>query len=107
MRKETAFQAKVVKKIVDLIPGCFIIKPDSRDIQGLPDLIILYKNTWGALEFKRSKTAGIRPNQSYYINKFGKMSFASFIHPENEGDVLSDLQKAFGVGGKARVSQPK
>lgn len=103
--KENAFQSKVAKTISDLIPECFIIKPDSRDTQGLPDLIILYKNMWAALEFKVSSKAKVQPNQKYYIEKFGGMSFASFIHPENEREVLNALQTAFGIRRKTRVSQ--
>jgi len=101
--KETSFQSAVAKKIADLIPDCFIIKPDPRHTQGLPDFIILYKNMWAALEFKISKKAKIQPNQKYYIEKFGNMSFASFINPENEGEVLNALQTAFGIGGKTRI----
>lgn len=103
--KETGYQAKLIKKIVDLIPGCFVIKNDPRYIQGLPDIIVLYKTMWAALEIKLSNKANVQPNQQYYIDTLGAMSFASFINPSNEEEVLSDLQRAFGFTRKTRVSK--
>lgn len=103
--KESAYQSKLVKKIVDLIPDCVILRNDPRHIQGIPDLIVLYKNMWGALEVKLSHNAAVQPNQLYYVDKLGHMSFASFINPENEGEVLGALQTAFGIGRKTRVSK--
>ena len=95
---------KLIKKINKLFPGSFVIKNDPRYIQGLPDIIILYKNMWAALEVKISSKAHVQPNQQHYVNTLGAMSFASFINPDNEGEVLSDLQQAFGTTRKARVS---
>jgi hypothetical protein len=64
-------------------------------------LIILYKDKWAMLECKQSEKASRQPNQEYYITKASNMSFARFICPENEEEVLSDLQQAFGTGGEA------
>ena len=44
-----------------------IFKMDQ--IQGLPDLLILYGEKWASLECKRSATAKKRPNQDYYVEK--------------------------------------
>lgn len=104
---ESAYQSKLVKKIVDLIPDCVILRNDPRFIQGIPDLIVLHNNMWGALEVKVSSKAKVQPNQQHYVEKLGKMSFASFINPENEGEVLSALQTAFGIGRKTRLSKSK
>lgn len=100
---ESGYRSKLIKKIMDILPEAVVLKNDPRYIQGLPDLIILYKNTWAALELKRSSKASIRPNQKHYIEKLGAMSFASFINPENEGEVLDALQAAFGIRRKTRV----
>lgn len=73
------------------------MKNDSGYIQGIPDLTILWKDKWALLECKQSASAPKRPNQELYIKKAGEMSFGSFIFPENEEEVLNDLQQAFGV----------
>ena len=78
-----------------MFPGCIVTKMDSGDIQGIPDLLILYKNKWATLENKRSANASKRPNQEYYVNKMNEMSFSRFIYPENKEEVLNDLRKTF------------
>ena len=64
-------------------------------IQGLPDLLILYGEKWASLECKRSATAKKRPNQDYYVEKMNDMSFSRFVYPENKEEVLNELQQAF------------
>lgn len=76
-------------------PGCMVIKNDPNYIQGIPDLLILYNDKWAALECKRSESASHRPNQEYYISKMDKMSFASFVYPENMEDVLNEMEQTF------------
>ena len=93
---ESKYQSELIKKLQILFPGCIIIKNNPNYIQGIPDLIILYKQHWAALEVKRSAKASHRPNQDYYIGKMSDMSFASFIFPENEKEVLDEVQKTFG-----------
>lgn len=104
---EIAYQGALIKKLEKLFPGCFVMKNGPMGIQGLPDLLILFKNTWAFLEVKVSEKAPSQPNQPHYIEKFGKMAFAAFIYPENEERVLNDLQSAFGLARKARVSKSK
>lgn len=87
-----------------MFPGAFVMKNDEQRKQGIPDLIILFKNTWAMLEVKESAVAEVQPNQEYYIDKFKEMSFGAFIYPENEKEVLDGLQLAFGSGGAARIS---
>lgn len=99
MSKESEFQSKIIKQLEEMFPGCVILKNDANYIQGIPDLLILFKNMWAALECKKSKDAVRQPNQDYYVNKLDRMSFASFIYPENRQEVLDELQQAFGFGG--------
>ena len=94
--RESKFQADLKKELKTLFPGCIVTKLDSSDIQGIPDLLILYKDKWATLENKRSVKAPKRPNQEYYVNKMNAMSFSRFIFPENKEEVLNELQKAFG-----------
>lgn len=90
---ERDFQRNLIKELKDIFVGCIIMKNDSSYIQGIPDLLILYKDKWAALEVKKSATASHRPNQEYYVDKMDEMSYASFIYPENKEDVLDELQQ--------------
>ena len=95
MKKENSFQSDLRKELKERFPGCIVTKLDSNDIQGIPDLLILYKNKWATLENKRSKKEHKQPNQEYYVNKMNDMSFSRFIFPENKDDVMDDLTKLF------------
>ena len=92
---ERDFQAKLIKDIKKLFPGCMVMKTDPTCIQGIPDLLILFKNKWASLEVKKSVGASKRPNQEYYVDKMNEMSFSKFICPENKEEVLDELRKAF------------
>jgi hypothetical protein len=102
---ESAYQAKLIKKLRALFPGCVILKNDSSYLQGIPDIIILFRDRWAVLEVKRSRTEPYQPNQEYYILMLNEMSFAARIDPSNEQDVLDALQHAFEFCGNARVSK--
>lgn len=93
--KESKFQANLKKELKEMFPGCIVTKLDSGDIQGIPDLLILYKNKWATLENKKSEKASRRPNQEYYVDKMNEMSFSRFIYPENKETVLDELRGMF------------
>lgn len=97
MRSETAYQRKLINKLQRLFPDCFIMRNPPSEVQGIPDVLILFGTNWAMLEVKRSLNEDIQPNQEYYINLFNDMAFASFICPETEEQVLNELQLAFGV----------
>ena len=92
---ENKFQSNLIKEIKDRFPGCIVMKNDSSYIQGIPDLLVLYKDKWAALEVKKSAMASHRPNQDYYVAKMNAMSFSRFIYPENKEDVLDELRESF------------
>lgn len=93
--KESKFQADLKKELKEMFPGCIVTKLDSGDIQGIPDLLVLYGSKWATLENKKSKDASKRPNQEYYVNKMNEMSFSRFIYPENKEVVLDELRETF------------
>lgn len=92
-KRESGFQDRLIKKLEELFPGCMIFKMDQ--IQGIPDLLILYGKKWASLECKRAKRAKRQSNQPYYVEKMNEMSFSRFIYPENKEEVLNELQRAF------------
>lgn len=104
---ESVFQSKLIKELKKIFPGCVVLKNDASYIQGFPDLLILYNNTWAALECKRSAAALFEPNQEYYLDVLDNMSFASVIWPEIKEEVLNELQQAFRHRRTARVSKRK
>ena len=104
---ENKFKTKLIKEIESLFPGSMIFHLDPNERQGSPDLIVLFKNKWAALEGKKSANSSHQPNQDYYVDEMNKMSFASFIYPENKEEVLDGLQQAFKSGRSSRVSKRK
>ena len=104
---ERDYQARLIQKIRSRFKGCYILKNDSSYLQGVPDLLILYKNRWAMLEVKSKSTFTTQPNQRYYIDELDNMSFAAIIYPENEEDVLDDLQYAFSARRSSRLPKRK
>lgn len=93
--RENKFQSDLKKEIKETFPGCIVTKLDSGDIQGIPDLLVLYKSKWATLENKKGEKAKHRPNQDYYVDKMNEMSFSRFVYPENKDEVMNDLKKYF------------
>ena len=102
---ESKFQAHLIQRLYEMFPGCVVLKNDSGYQQGIPDLTILYKRKWAMLEVKASADAAEQPNQRYFVDQLRGLSFAAFIYPENEEDVLYELQQAFRARRSTRVPQ--
>ena len=92
---ERDFQAKLIKELKKMFEGCLVTTLDSSHIQGIPDLLVLYKNKWATLECKKSSRAKKQPNQEYYVGLMNGMSFSRFISPENKEVVLNELRVFF------------
>ena len=99
MKKGGKAEAKFQKDLIDelglIFEGCIVMKNDEQYIQGIPDLTVLYKDKYAILECKKSSDAPYRPNQEYYLDILGRMSFARTIYPENKNDILEDLKEFF------------
>lgn len=102
---ENKFKTKLINELEDLFPGCIIIHMDPNEIQGIPDLLILYKDKWAALEGKKNKKSSLQPNQEWYVDYMNQMSFARFIYPENKEEVLYELQQAFSSRRSTCISR--
>lgn len=92
---EGKFKAELKQELRSILPNCMIVQLDPTYIQGIPDLLILWKDKWASLECKRSENADRRPNQEYYVDLMNRMSFSRFIYPENKEEVLHELQQSF------------
>ena len=90
---ESGFQDRLRDDLLELFPGCMIFNMDQ--LQGIPDLLILYRDTWASLECKKHSRAIRQPNQEYYVAQMDSMSFSRFIYPENKDEVLEELTSYF------------
>lgn len=105
--KESDFQKELIQDLKREFPGCIVLKNDANYIQGIPDLLVLYKDKWAALEVKIDKNASRRPNQDYYISIMNGMSFAKFVYPGNKEETLDELQRSFRTRRTSRLSKRK
>lgn len=94
-RLESGFQDDLISELETLFPGCMTFKMDQ--IQGIPDLLVLYRDKWASLECKRGTQSAHQPNQDYYVGLMDEMSFSRFINKNNKEEVLRELQKTFGT----------
>ena len=104
---ERAIQPRIIAKIKQRLPGAKVFKGDSRFQQGTLDLIILYRDRWAMLEVKRSETATRQPNQQYFVDELNQMSYAALIHPDNEEDILNEVQRALQTERGSLLSEPE
>ena len=92
---EMQYQRYLKTKLLDLFPGCLILENDAKKVQGIPDLVVFYDDRYAFLEVKLSEDSPQQPNQEYYVHMLDEMSFGMFIYPENEKQVLHELEFAF------------
>lgn len=93
---ERDFQKNLIKDLKSIFSGCIVMKNDASYIQGIPDILVLFKDKWASLEVKKAANASHRPNQDYYVGKMNDMSFSRFIYPENRTEILEELKRFFG-----------
>lgn len=102
----SGYKVKLTHTLRRLYPDCHVITGNSASQQGIPDLMVVWNDKWAMLEVKGSADAAKQPNQQYFVDKFNNMSFAAFIYPENEEEVLRALQQAFAKSS-SRSSEPE
>lgn len=100
---ENKYQSGLIKRIKDRFPGSVVLRNDAAYQQGMLDLTLLFGDRWASLEVKASADASVRPNQDYFVQQLDDMSFAAYIYPENEEEVLNALQQAFESPRRACV----
>lgn len=94
--RESDFQKTLIARIYEEWPQAIVLKNDSSHVQGIPDLVIFYRNKYAMLEVKKSPSATLQSNQDYYIDLFEQWgAFAAFVYPENFEYVINDLKRYF------------
>lgn len=101
---ESVFKKKLINRILREFPGAIVLKADANYIQGITDNFILFEDKWAAFEAKRSKVASHQPNQDYYVELLNRMSYASFVYPENEELFIHEIQQSFRPSRPTRLS---
>jgi len=92
---ESDFQSGLITELKEIYKDPYNdVVTKFEDIQGFPDILILHGNKWAMLECKKSEHEAHQPNQDFYVDILNKMSYASFIYPENKERVLNELQSA-------------
>lgn len=95
---EGKFQSALVTSLEEIFTGCLIQKNDANYRQGVPDLLILFRDKWALLECKKSANETPRPNQPYYVAWAKQHSYGSFVYPENRDQVIKELFHFFFDG---------
>lgn len=104
---ESNFQRKLKDDLEKIFPGAMVLKNDPTMCGGIPDLLILYKNKWAALEVKRSEAAAKKSmkenlKQAHKVEVMNSMSYANYVYPENKEDIIHDLEQAFKIERNSR-----
>ena len=101
--REASFRTNFINKFCErtnkkLYSDIFVEFADPGRVNGIPDLIIFYKNKHARIETKRSKDASKRLHQEYYINKFKQEGiYSEFLTPENEEEIINGLRRYFKI----------
>lgn len=94
---ESEFQSLVIKELKTRFPSAVIFKASDMGIQGFPDIVILHGRHWAALEVKKSRKSKRQPNQDFWVTELDKMSYSTFIYPENKEDVYREMELALST----------
>lgn len=96
---ESDYQNKILKPALKkAVPGSIVMKTDEGQTQGIPDLLMINKNSnkFALIECKKSAKASYRPNQEYYLEKFGKAgNLAITSYPENLDWTIQQVKEYF------------
>lgn len=106
LKLERDFQSLLIRELKEFIlPGCIVLKNDSSYMQGIPDLLILFRDKWAMLECKRTEPTRAEdwePNQQWWLENLHNMSFAACIYPENKEEIFHELKLALQPTSRAR-----
>jgi hypothetical protein len=98
--RESKFQRKLKKKL-DSIPDSYFFVKEAKAIRGIPDIIGVMRGRFIALEVKKNEaeakqSGGRIALQKYVLTMINKAGgYGAVIYPENEQEILSELEKIF------------
>lgn len=74
---ESQFKSKVVKKLKEQLADAWIYHPSDKWVSGVPDLLVLYKSVFAAIELKvgRNKATKLQDIILARISKAGGMTW--------------------------------
>lgn len=97
---EGKYKTELKKRMQARFPDAIILKNDEQLCPGIFDLVMLWGPWYAAIEVKRNASAPYRPNQEYYLNSVVQMGGLAFtLYPENEEEVLNEIQHSFEACG--------
>lgn len=97
---EGKYKTELKKRMQARFPDAIILKNDEQLCPGIFDLVMLWGPWYAAIEVKRNAAAPYRPNQEYYLNSVAQMGGLAFtLYPENEEEVLDEIQQSFEACG--------
>jgi hypothetical protein len=93
MQPETLYAKRLDKRLKSL-PLSHWFNIQQASLRGTPDRLGTVAGRFVALEIKISKKAKRSKLQEYYIGELKKAgAFAEFIYPENEEEILRQLEE--------------
>ena len=97
---EGIFKKKLIAELEKEFPDCLITKLEADFNTWIPDVLIVDGPRWATLEVKASKADVTKPRknkeaQDYYVKKMRRMSYSSYVYPENKEEVLNELKVHF------------
>lgn len=97
---EGTFKTKLIGEIEKEFPDCIVTKLEADFKAGIPDILIVNGKQWVTLEAKKSKADVTKQRrnkdaQDYYVARMNKMSYSSYVYPENKEEVLNELKVFF------------
>lgn len=92
-RSETSLQAAFIKWLKAQGAIAWKLEQSASTQAARPDVIFLKEGFWGAIEFKKSKTARFRPGQKQMVEKLNNWSWCKVVYPENEKEIKEELLK--------------
>lgn len=104
---ESDFKANLKKRLEAMVgDDGYVLHQNPNRLQGVPDLLVLHKDKWAALETKKESKSSCRPNQPWHVKNMNRLSYAAIVDPSNEEEVLNELQAALGLP-RPRASRAK